>query len=138
MHERVGTTPNNTCRCFIYLFVDVQLEIPVPDDVTKRKTTLELDPAGDWMHLSFQNRPDFEPLEGKFKNLISPLDSVWMLGKRACSSLPHWRIFFLPSMLYRYSVTDPTDLDAKHCSQTWVWVELRCCSEQVASSAECT
>lgn len=65
--------------------VSLQVEIPVPDDVTKRKTTLELDPAGDRMHLSFKNRPDFEPLEGKFKDLISPLDSVWMLGELACS-----------------------------------------------------
>lgn len=70
---------------FLCLLIPVQLEIPVPDDVTKRKTTLELDPSGDRMHLSFKNRPDFEPLEGKFKDLISPLDSVWMLGKRAFS-----------------------------------------------------
>ncbi|CAN0227249.1 unnamed protein product [Pylaiella littoralis] len=59
----------------------IELEIPVPDDVTKRKTKLELDPAGARMHLSFNNRPDFEPLEGIFKGLISPLDSVWMLDE---------------------------------------------------------
>ena len=70
---------------FSSLCFSIQVEIPVPDDVTKRKTTLELDPAGDRMHLSFKNRPDFEPLEGKFKDLISPLDSVWMLGERAYS-----------------------------------------------------
>ncbi|CBN80139.1 expressed unknown protein [Ectocarpus siliculosus] len=61
----------------------IELQIPVPDDVTKRKTTLDLDPAGDRIHVSFSNRPDFEPLEGKFKGLISPLDSVWMLGELA-------------------------------------------------------
>lgn len=72
-------------RMALAVDVSTQLEIPVPDDVTKRKTTLELDPAGDWMHLSFKNRPDFEPLEGKFKDLISPLDSVWMLGEPAFS-----------------------------------------------------
>ena len=59
----------------------MKVEIPVPSDVTKRKTKLDLDPAGASMHLSFSNRPDFEPLEGKFKALISPLDSVWMLGE---------------------------------------------------------
>ncbi|CAN0045483.1 unnamed protein product [Ectocarpus sp. 6 AP-2014] len=59
----------------------IELQIPVPDDVTKRKTTLDLDPAGDRIHVSFSNRPDFEPLEGKFKGLISPLDSVWMLDE---------------------------------------------------------
>ena len=60
--------------------------IPVPDDATKRKTKLDLDKAGDRLHLSFTNKPDFEPLEGKFKGLISPLDSVWMLGE---SWYPH-------------------------------------------------
>lgn len=59
----------------------MKVEIPVPNDVTKRKTKLDLDPAGTSMHLSFSNRPDFEPLQGKFKALISPLDSVWMLGE---------------------------------------------------------
>eukprot|EP00904_Undaria_pinnatifida_P007904 jgi/Undpi1/4243/HiC_scaffold_16.g07609.m1 len=59
----------------------IEVEIPVPDDVTKRKTKLDLDPAGESMHLSFSNRPDFEPLEGHFKALISPLDSVWMLDE---------------------------------------------------------
>lgn len=68
---------------FVRTIVLLQLEIPVPDDVTKRKTILNLDPAGDRIHLSFNNRPDFEPLEGNFKGRISPLDSVWMLGERA-------------------------------------------------------
>lgn len=57
------------------------MEIPVPADVTKRKTHLEFDPAGAWMKLSFDNIPEFEPLEGKFKGLMTPLDSVWMFGE---------------------------------------------------------
>ncbi|CAM9265090.1 unnamed protein product [Ascophyllum nodosum] len=57
----------------------VEVMIPVPDDATKRKTKLDLDKAGDRLHLSFTNKPDLEPLEGKLKGLISPLDSVWML-----------------------------------------------------------
>lgn len=53
----------------------------MPSDVTKRKTKLDLNPAGTEMHLSFAGRPDFKPLEGKFKGHISPLDSVWMFGE---------------------------------------------------------
>lgn len=77
-----------------------QVEIPVPDDVNKRKTVLDLEKSGAKMHLSFTNKPDFEPVEGAFKGLISPLDSVWMFGKdhakfRALlllwpSSFPSW------------------------------------------------
>lgn len=68
------------------IVVILQIEFPVPDDVTKRKTKLELDPAGDRMHLSFDSRSEFEPIEGNFKGLISPLDSVWMLGELAVPS----------------------------------------------------
>lgn len=59
----------------------LQMTIPVPDDVRKRKTKLDLDKAGERMQLSFTNMPEIDTLEGKFKGLISPLDSVWMLGK---------------------------------------------------------
>lgn len=59
----------------------IEVEIPVPADVTKRKTHLEFDPAGAWMKLSFDNIPEFEPLEGKFKGLMTPLDSVWMFDE---------------------------------------------------------
>lgn len=55
------------------------MQIPVPDDVTKRKTRLELDPSR--MTLSFKNVPEFKPLEGKFKGVMSPMDSVWMIGE---------------------------------------------------------
>lgn len=74
-------------------FVVLQLEIPVPDDVTKRKTNLDLDPAGDRMHLSFDSRTEFEPLEGNFKGLISPLDSVWMLGECAVPIIKDSSVF---------------------------------------------
>lgn len=68
-------------------FLQRQVEIPVPADVTKRKTNLELDPAGAWMKLSFKNAPEFKPLEGKFKGLVTPLDSVWMFGEQ-CVNIP--------------------------------------------------
>ncbi len=53
------------------------------------------------MHLSFKNRPDFEPLEGRFKDLISPLDSIWMLGKMSAIPCRSQRIAFCISMLSR-------------------------------------
>ncbi|CAM9732277.1 unnamed protein product, partial [Sphacelaria rigidula] len=57
----------------------IEVQIPVPADVTKRRTRLELDPSR--MKLSFKNVPEFKPLEGKFKGLMSPMDSVWMIGE---------------------------------------------------------
>lgn len=81
------------CPTSVRVFVlGEQVQIPVPADVTKRRTRLELDPSR--MKLSFKNVPEFKPLEGKFKGLMSPMDSVWMIGEH------DRRIYITPPLLY--------------------------------------
>ncbi|CAM9285343.1 unnamed protein product [Discosporangium mesarthrocarpum] len=61
----------------------IEVNFPVPDEVTKKGTHLELDPSGSDMKLSFDEEqyPSFGKLEGRFKGTVCPLDCVWMLDE---------------------------------------------------------
>ncbi|CAM9188025.1 unnamed protein product [Choristocarpus tenellus] len=57
----------------------LEIHFPVPREVTKKGTRLELHPNGRSMSLSFDQYPKFGKQELIFKDQISPWDSVWML-----------------------------------------------------------
>lgn len=57
----------------------VEVEVPIPGDVTKKGTFYQLDPAGKSMKLAFDVFPQFGVLEGKFGGTISVIDSMWVI-----------------------------------------------------------